>query len=151
MELHRKKIEVVPIEFNDLQDVSRIEKDCFSEPWSYNAFRQELIDGKSFFKVLKVNSIAVGYVLMNCVCGEGYITNLAVDSAFRKHGLGSMILEDCISYALENGLTLISLEVRESNASAIKLYSSKNFEVVGIRKNFYRKPLEDAYIMTRYF
>lgn len=151
MELHRKEIEITFVDFDDLQDVSRIEQDCFSEPWSYDSFKQELVGEKSFFKVIKVNSNVAGYLVMACVCGEGYITNLAIDSKFRRQGMGSLILDDCILYALKNGLNFISLEVRTSNKSAIKLYCSKKFEIVGKRKNFYRDPVEDAYIMTRYF
>jgi ribosomal-protein-alanine N-acetyltransferase len=49
----------------------------------------------------------------------------------------------------ERGASSFTLEVRVSNASAIHLYEKLGFQSVGIRKNFYEKPTEDAMIMWK--
>jgi ribosomal-protein-alanine N-acetyltransferase len=54
-------------------------------------------------------------------------------------------------FAKQNGLSFISLEVRESNSPAISLYEKFGFLVEGKRKNFYSVPTEDALIMTKRF
>ena len=60
-------------------------------------------------------------------------------------------MQKIIEYALDNNMEFVSLEVRKSNTPAISLYVKYDFKEMGIRKNFYSKPCEDAVIMTRYF
>ena len=64
-------------------------------------------------------------------------------------GVAKQLIERACVVAEENGAESISLEVRPSNAAAVSLYGSVGFEEVGLRKNFYRAPVEDALIMTR--
>lgn len=136
-----------------LQDVSvvaKIEKTCFSQPWSENGLAVELERDSSYFVVADISEKVVGYAGMQCVCSEGYITNVAVFPEYRKMGIGRKLIHELISYAEANRFEFVTLEVRASNDNAIKLYLSEGFRNVGIRKNFYSKPTEDAIIMTKY-
>mgnify|MGYP002582415600 FL=1 len=45
----------------------------------------------------------------------------------------------------------MTLEVRESNLAARRLYEKNGFEIVGKRKNYYEKPAEDAILMSKFF
>lgn len=150
MESNRGKIEIVPLDWNNVLEVAKIENICFSEPWSQSAFEEEINNENSYFRVAVVDSEVVGYIGLQTVLCEGYITNFAVDPKYRKLGIGTVLLKNGIMYALENNFEFISLEVRVSNIVAINLYSSQGFEICGTRKNFYRNPQEDAYIMTKY-
>ena len=69
--------------------------------------------------------------------------------ACRRQGVGTALLKIAIMTADVNSTEFISLEVRESNAAAIALYEALGFEEMGRRKNFYRRPQEDALIMTK--
>jgi len=49
----------------------------------------------------------------------------------------------------EEGLLVIFLEVRASNAAARRLYASRGFHEVGVRPNYYKRPVEDALVLRR--
>ena len=88
---------------------------------------------------------AIAQILLD----EGYITNVAVASKFRRCGIAQNLLKKIIAFAQSQRLSFISLEVRVSNAAAISLYEKFGFEKVGLRRNFYTLPQENAVIMTK--
>ena len=78
---------------------------------------------------------------------EGEILNLAVSPAGRRHGLGRALVEKAVATLRERGVGQIYLEVRESNAPARALYAARGFKEVGRRKQYYRRPVEDAIVL----
>ena len=100
----------------------------------------------SHFVVATVDEKVVGYMGLQVFCGEGYVTNVAVLPEYRRQGIAKMLIEK----QLQNDMSFITLEVRESNLPAIKLYEFCGFENVGIRPKFYTDPTENAIIMTKY-
>ena len=84
------------------------------------------------------------------MAGEGSITNIAVHPDYRHQGIASSVLEKLVSHSCDNKLEFITLEVRESNINAIKLYEKFGFEEVGRRKNYYSNNHETAILMTKY-
>lgn len=143
-------IKVVPIEYKHIKEIAKLEKICFSTPWSENAIKEAYQNGTKFFVATKDNKV-LGYVGISAIIDEGYITNIAVFPAYRKQGVGSALLNHLFTFAKENALSFISLEVRESNHTAISLYKKFGFKTEGKRKNFYTEPSEDALIMTKRF
>lgn len=137
----------VRLEREHLAGAERLERLCFSEPWSQKSLEMLLASGAVGFAVLD-NECVAAYGGMMTVLDEGQITNIAVDPAYRRRGYGKTIVRELISYAKENGIASISLEVRESNAAAISLYGSLGFDRRGVRKNFYRSPTESAIVMV---
>lgn len=134
-----------------LPHVARIEADNFSEPWSYDSLEETLDDDKYRFYCLvdgKHHRVAA-YVGVNAVCGEGQIVSVATDECYRRNGLGNRVLLEAILREKERGTIKLFLEVRESNLPAIGLYEKNGFIKDGVRKNFYRKPTEDAWLMSR--
>lgn len=89
-----------------------------------------------------------GYVGCQTVLDEGYITNVAVSPDFRRQGIARALIAELTAKAGENKLAFVTLEVRESNAPAIALYTGAGFVPVGKRKNFYSNPAENAVLMT---
>lgn len=143
-------IKVIPLEHRHISDIARLEAECFSEPWSENAIAESFAAGTKFFVAEKGGSVA-GYIGISAVCGEGYITNVAVFPEFRRMGIASLLLNRVFRFAEESNLEFVSLEVRESNLPAISLYEKYKFNREGLRRNFYRAPNENAIIMTRRF
>ena len=128
-----------------------LERICFSTPWSRNMLAEELDNLLSAFLVaLDDSGRVVGYAGVQVVLDEGYINNIAVEEAARKHGVASALLDVFVRFGAVN-LAFLTLEVRKSNAPAIALYEKFGFQQVGIRKGFYSHPREDAVIMTREF
>ena len=130
-----------------IEQIALLEKECFSEPWSKNALAEELSNENSYFLVA-VSDEVMGYIGVQEICGEAYITNVAVFGKHRKLGIGRALLNAACDGAKGRGCEFITLEVRESNAPAIKLYEKFNFKVVGIRKKYYNN-IDDAIIYTR--
>lgn len=137
---------VVPMEERHLDTLAEIEKACFHAPWSADMLREEL--GKGIFLVAEQDGAVAGYVGCQTVLDEGYITNVAVSPACRRQGIGRALVGALASHARGQGLSFVTLEVRASNAPALALYEGAGFRRVGVRKNFYTAPAEDAVLMT---
>lgn len=134
-----------------LEEVSCLEKMCFSVPWSKASLKEEIDNENAKFLVaVAENQKVLGYVGLNFILDEGYITNIAVFPQHRGNGIAKKLLETLVDFAKDKNLKFISLEVRKSNISAISLYKNLDFLAVGVRKNFYSYPKEDAVIMTKY-
>lgn len=142
---------IVPMAARHLESLAEIERQCFREPWSIQALREELENEKNLFLVAEEQGAALGYVGCQTVLDEGYITNVAVAPAARRRGIARALLQELSRYAEERGLSFVTLEVRQSNAPAIALYGGQGYVPVGVRAGFYHNPKEDAVLMTRYF
>ena len=131
------------------EEIANIEKHCFSTPWT----KEQIISSNdsTVFFLAKIEEKCVGYGGMYTVLSEGYVTNIGVLPEYRKKGIGQRLLDKLLDYSKENKLSFLSLEVRVSNSAAIFLYEKNGFRKIGVRKNFYSNPKEDALIMTRYF
>ena len=102
-----------------------------------------------FLSACKNGSI-VGYCGYLQVLDEADITNVAVDAASRRDGVGESMLQELMRRGAQKGIKAFTLEVRESNLAAISLYQKLGFASAGIRKNFYDAPKENAVIMWKY-
>ncbi|MBO5898075.1 MAG: ribosomal protein S18-alanine N-acetyltransferase [Clostridia bacterium] len=132
-----------------LPAVAALERLCFAEPWSESALK--LLCHKTGLGVVippeEGEDTARAYGGMTVVLDEGSITNIAVRPDLRRLGLGRAVVTALLERAKATGVTDVYLEVRVSNEPAIALYRSLGFETVGTRKNFYKLPTEDAYVM----
>ena len=128
----------------DIPAVAQIEKECFSQPWSEQGFLDGMKD--AIFFVAEDPQIA-GYIGMYRMPPEGEITNVAVTRKMRGKGYGRELLLTMQRWAAEHEIDRIILEVRSKNEPAIQLYRTYGFEKIGVRKNFYQFPREDADIM----
>lgn len=147
--LPKDRIVVLPMTKNDIMQVAEIEKECFSMPWSVQAFELELEKTDAVTLVAHCESKVVGFVNVNIVLDEMYLNNIAVTSSYRGAGIGGILLKSLEEIARMR-VSFITLEVRASNEAAKSLYQRSGFEIVGRRKNFYEKPLEDAILMTKH-
>ncbi len=146
-----EQVTVRPMDENDIPALAAIEKECFSLPWSEQAFRDSCALPYAYFFVADVAGQVAGYAGLYKIGDEGDITNVAVSSIYRRKGIAVKIMEAVLSFAREQAMSLINLEVRESNSPAIALYERMGFVNIGKRKNFYEKPLEDAIIYQYIF
>lgn len=139
------------METKDVEEVALLEQSIFSRPWSKDDFLDSLQpDKENIYVVVERENQIVAYCGMWCILGEGQINNVAVSEEYRGNGYGYQLLQYLIELGNKQGITAYTLEVRESNCSAIKLYEKIGFQNVGIRKKFYDKPTENAVIMWLY-
>ncbi len=130
-----------------LAEVARLEQLCFSEPWSESALSLLTREG-GFGAVAVLDGQVVAYGGMTYVLDEGSVTNIATHPDFRRKGIGKALTEALLNEAKGRELHRVFLEVRESNLAARALYGKLGFRDCGIRKNFYRKPVESAIQMV---
>lgn len=140
--------EIRPMTQADISAAARLEAACFSTPWSEDAFRSAFAGGVTRFFASEEAGQVVGYIGLQIIWDEGFVTNLAVWPGSRRQGIGRALLEAALEAGREAGLATLSLEVRPSNLPALSLYRQKGFREAGFRKNFYSKPPEDGLIMT---
>jgi ribosomal-protein-alanine N-acetyltransferase len=137
--------------YADLPGVLSIERQSFSNPWPEATFRGEIQnEGLSFPLVAidKDGSTVLGYVLYWLIQDEVQINNVAVHPDYRGRRLGERMMWEALAEARQSGGTHAVLEVRASNAAARTLYEKKlGFVFLGIRKDYYTNPLEDALVL----
>ena len=141
---------VVPMNYDHVSQVAEIERMCFSDPWSERMLREHLDNQCAAALVaLGEDGTVLGYAGLLVVLDEGYITNVAVRPAFRRQGIAADLLTVFDRFARGNHLAFLTLEVRASNEPALALYEKLGYRRMGLRKNYYEHPTEDAVIMTR--
>lgn len=145
------------MKLSDVPQVVQIEQSAFSRPWSEKSFSDAVADVNAVFLVAEehvVNScgdeadIVVGYIGMYLSPPEGDISNVAVAEVFRGGGVGGALVAAMQEQSGRRGIDRIYLEVRCSNNPAIRLYEKAGFEEIGVRRNFYDLPREDAKLMS---
>ena len=140
---------IVPMEERHLDALARLERLCFSRPWSRQALKEELTNPAACFLVGEEAGEVLGYAGMHCAAGECYVDNVAVFPEARRQGVGRKLMEALLQAAAARGGEFLSLEVRPSNLEALALYRGLGFREVGRRRRFYDDPVEDGLLLTK--
>jgi ribosomal-protein-alanine N-acetyltransferase len=135
----------------DLDEVLAVEEASFTNPWTRQMFEWELLNvGVSHGYVLRTPDWHVAaFCTIWVVVDEVHINNLAVRPECRGAGAGRALLQCVLGLAAGLGAQRATLEVRRSNAGALKLYERLGFSTSGVRRNYYANPVEDALILWR--
>lgn len=139
---------LIPMRGEHISEIAQLEKLCFTCPWSRNMLAAELENRCARYTVAEENGRVLGYMGMYVVEDQGFVSNLAVDPGARRRGIASALLSEQIEYAKRNAMTELMLEVRASNADAIRLYERFGFIRSGLRPRYYERPAEDAVLMN---
>jgi ribosomal-protein-alanine N-acetyltransferase len=94
-------------------------------------------------------AVIAGFVIFHLVAGNSEVYNLAVDRSYARTGVGTQLMTAVMKESLRRYATRLLLEVRKSNAGAIRFYEGLGFKPLGERKNYYSNPTEDAMVMER--
>lgn len=135
----------------EVSQVARLEKICFPDPWSERSVASELDNALSLWLVAMEGEQLAGYVGSQTVMGETDMMNIAVDPDHRRKGIAKALVEALVAELKARESHCLTLEVRASNEPAKALYETLGFFQVGLRKNYYRNPKEDALIMRKNF
>ncbi len=144
-------MEKIVVEFmtsEDIPNIAKIEKECFSEPWSEKSIEDSLHLSNTYMFVAKDNGIPVGYLITYCMSAEADIANIAVTKDYRKKGIAKMLFNKFFELCRKDEIKTINLEVRESNTIAREFYEKLGFKENGARKRFYTKPSETAILYS---
>ncbi|MCZ6530192.1 MAG: ribosomal protein S18-alanine N-acetyltransferase [Chloroflexi bacterium] len=134
----------------DIPTVLEIDRVSFSNPWPERSYRYELTENRAaqLFVAKMDDGGVIAYLGYWLIGDEAHISTFAVHPEFRMQGIGEDMLKSALAAAAEKGARVATLEVRESNDLAIRLYEKLGFEVVGSRDSYYRDNNEDAILMT---
>lgn len=142
-------IQYVVMEHDHVPQIARLEKVCFSDPWSESSILSELSNPLSHWLVAMDGDRVAGYIGSQAVLDSADIMNVAVAPEYRREGIGETLIALLERSLAEIGVNTLLLEVRISNTAAIRLYGKCGFTQVGVRKNYYLKPKEDALIFRK--
>lgn len=142
-----------PMEESHFDEVLEIERLSYSNPWAVDAFRRE-VEQNAFSRPLVAMTLeephtVAGYCVCWLVVDEVQIQNVAVHPRHRGCGLARHLLDRALEDGVDSGARSAQLEVRAGNAVALRLYASLGFGVVGERKGYYSRPLEDAVLLHK--
>ena len=140
---------IVPMNEHHVPQIALLEQECFADPWSQQSIASELHNPLSLWLVAQEGQTLLGYVGSQTCLDETDMMNIAVFPASRRQGVARALIEALVSALRERGSKQLTLEVRASNGPARQLYESLGFLQVGLRKNYYRNPKEDALILRK--
>lgn len=162
-ETNSDNIVILDFDAKFADDVLEIQAECGLSVWSKKDYLGELNRTDSVFKIaLAADEKIIGFALVRLLVGaEGQddsaiiafnsseILNIAVRTSFQNKGVGQIILDATLNELKNKNITEIWLEVRASNAKAIKFYQKNDFERQFERKNYYSDPAENACVFRR--
>ncbi|MBR5381560.1 MAG: ribosomal protein S18-alanine N-acetyltransferase [Oscillospiraceae bacterium] len=132
----------------DIPRIREIAEASFPDPWSEESFRREL-DADGVFYAAHSEGRLDGYLVLRSMGLEYEVLDVAVAPEARRTGIGEALIATAVQYAREHGAEKVWLEVRAGNVPALGLYEKYGFRRVGLRKNYYARPAEDAVLMER--
>jgi ribosomal-protein-alanine N-acetyltransferase len=141
------QLEFMEMTPDDVAEVAELEAQIFSMPWTIRGFLDALHLPDTLYLTVRREGRLIGYCGLLQSFDEADITNVAVTEQARGQGVGREMLLELMRLGKERGISRYTLEVRAGNAAALHLYEKLGFESVGVRKNFYERPTEDAVIM----
>lgn len=144
----KNEIKISFLDEKDAPCVAKIENECFSQPFKESDILEYLKNPIWHFLVAKDGKNVLGYISFTKILDEIQIVNVATAPTFRKMGVGKSLISYLLDFAKENEVNKLFLEVRESNVPAINLYSRFGFIAVGVSKNHYKEPTENAILMN---
>lgn len=145
---------------HDLLEVVEIEEKSGLSVWGWDAYHKELHSGEDVIMLVARRppdtsksqaggeDAIVGFIVSRLVSGELHVNNVAVRPEFRRQTVAAILLEAVIRQARSAGARTAFLEVRAGNIAAQGLYQRCGFQVTGLRRHYYREPVEDALLMS---
>jgi ribosomal-protein-alanine N-acetyltransferase len=141
-------VEIAPLSYSDLPKVIAIERRSFPAPWSLAMFVLELSKPSSICLGAVQQGELIGYLVCSRYHTVWHLMNVAIDARYRRQRVATALIEHLFSETDRRG-ERYTLEVRVSNAEAIRMYESFGFRSAGIRRRYYHDNNEDALIMWR--
>jgi [ribosomal protein S18]-alanine N-acetyltransferase len=140
-------VAIEPMRRSDVPMVCEIDRRSYPTPWHENAYHTELANRWARYLVARLDGKVVGYGGMWIIMDEAHITTLAVDPPVRGRKIGERLLYCLLEEAIRSGTERATLEVREHNTAAQRLYAKYGFLEAAVRKCYYTDNQENAIVM----
>ena len=138
------------MDVGDIEEVMAVENQVYQYPWTEGIFNDCIRVGYECW-LAEVNNGIVAHAVSSIAAGESHILNISVKPDYQGQGIGKAFIEFLVQLAKDKQATVIMLEVRPSNAAAIRCYDATGFNEIGCRKDYYPAPdgREDALLYAR--
>jgi ribosomal-protein-alanine acetyltransferase len=146
-----RPLSIAVMTVRDVPEVAHLEKRVFPDPWSVDSFLSEVERRPDIGHPLVVrdaDGVLVAYAVVWFIVDEVHIGNLAVHPQCQGRGVGTFLLRHVFAEGRRRGFGFATLEVRPSNAAALRLYERFGFRKVAVRKRYYRNNGEDAHVLA---
>lgn len=145
-------VSLIPLTLEDAGTLEKIHKACFPDGWNQETFHTLFMERNvcGWLAITHSNE-PVGFILARVVGHEAEILTFAVHPNSQRMGTGRYLLKELTNFLTSVKCSKVFLEVAIDNASAIALYKSMNFQIVGNRPDYYKRKdntLIHAYIMS---
>ena len=142
-----------------LDEVLRVEQSAYSHPWSRANFADSITTGYQMQVLTLANTAAaekppiLGYFVAMMGFEEVHLLNITVNPAYQQQGWARVMLDALAVWSRGQNAQELWLEVRASNARALKIYKAQGFQMVNLRRDYYPKGpnkngCEDAVVMS---
>lgn len=133
----------------DVEALRAVDLECFGYTWTARQYAGVVVDPNSVLLVVRDGARVVGHGWLQIGDDGGYIPTIGLLEAYRARGLGGRLLDALLEAGRRRGVTSVSLEVRANAEVARRLYVSRGFRLLGVRRGLYRSPLDDGLVMRR--
>ena len=136
----------------DLAKVVAIERNAHISPWGRISFEESLNQGHICRCVWQQQAL-LAYSVVQLIQDELHILNVVVTPSKQGQGLAHVLMDDIFTIAKDNRVKTLFLDVRESNTKAQSLYEKWGFDLLSVRKQYYRTSVpnqrENALVFMR--
>lgn len=137
-----------PMLLSDVEEVRKLERDIFSDAWSENNLKESIISQTDYCFIMENDYKIIAYIIFRVNGDEAELFRIATLAGERKKGCGGQLMDVMMSNLNKMGIKKAFLEVRSENRAAMELYEGFGFKKIGVRKEYYNDPVEDAIIMN---
>jgi ribosomal-protein-alanine N-acetyltransferase len=143
---------LTPATRTDIEALAALENRCFAWPWGRLSFESEFAGRDGGGLVARAaagdgDEALIAYLFYRLIADEVHIYRIAVSPEWRRQGIGSQLVGECLRRARRRGVTAALLEVRPSNTEAAAFYRRFGFQVIATRPGYYTDSREDALIL----
>ena len=132
----------------DIPNILALYKKDFPDGWTENMLRSGFNGGRLIALGAKNGNNLIGVITASVGLDDADIEGVVIDSAFRKNGVATALIEEVEKQIFNNGVNRILLEVREGNIPARSLYEKVGFKTISVRKKYYADG-ENALVMLK--
>ena len=132
---------------DDADQIVAMEGSIFADPWGQKDIFSYICSENGMCFTATDESGVVGYIIGTKIPPEGEIYRVAVRPDKRQRGIGYRLLSYCLKTERGSRVESVFLEVRSQNTPARALYKAYGFTELGVRKNYYQNPTDDAIVM----
>lgn len=146
--LREYNITVRDMDMSGASQSAALEEECFSHPWRLCDYEKARTDAAYICLCAYADGVFAGFMMAYTVADECNLLDIATLPAYRGKGVATALVGELKTRLEALGANKIFLEARTKNTPARSLYEKLGFKSVGVRKNYYKDPPDDAVLYT---